>query len=285
MSKRRVGLVGYGHLGQYLAHAILDNEKFASQLELTWVWNRSISKVREDPKIRPDQILEDLSTFPSRPVDIIVEVAHPNITAQYGPSFIQHADYFLGSPTAFADSSVETACRQAAASSRFGLYVPAGAFWGGADICKMADRGTLKGLAVTMKKHPDSFRLEGSLQTKLDEVLATKPEGEVVLYEGPVRHLCPLAPNNVNTMAVAAIAGHNLGFDNVVARLICDFSLMAHVIDIEVEGPTTDGQTFKVSTCRYNPAKPGAVTGSATYVSFASSLLEAHGRGSGVHLC
>jgi hypothetical protein len=27
--------------------------------------------------------------------------------------------------------------------------------------------------------------------------------------------LCPLAPNNVNTMACAALAAHNLGFDKV----------------------------------------------------------------------
>ena len=47
-------------------------------------------------------------------------------------------------------------------------------------------------------------------------------EGECVLYEGPVRALCPLAPNNVNTMACAAIAANTpeLGFDGVVGRLI-----------------------------------------------------------------
>jgi hypothetical protein len=40
-------------------------------------------------------------------------------------------------------------------------------------------------------------------------------EGETVLFSGSVRELCPLAPNNVNTMAAAAIAGHTLGFDKV----------------------------------------------------------------------
>ena len=39
---------------------------------------------------------------------------------------------------------------------------------------------------------------------------------------GPVRELCPLAPNNVNTMACAAIAAHNLGFDGVVGCLVAD---------------------------------------------------------------
>ena len=37
-----------------------------------------------------------------------------------------------------------------------------------------------------------------------------------------MRDLCPLAPNNVNTMAVAAIAGHNLGFGGVKGCLVAD---------------------------------------------------------------
>ena len=44
----------------------------------------------------------------------------------------------------------------------------------------------------------------------------------VLLLLGPVRDLCPLAPNNVNTMAAAAMAAHNLGFDNVTGCLIAD---------------------------------------------------------------
>jgi hypothetical protein len=39
---------------------------------------------------------------------------------------------------------------------------------------------------------------------------------------GPVRALCPLAPHNVNTMAAAAIAAHNLGFDKVQGQLVSD---------------------------------------------------------------
>ena len=39
---------------------------------------------------------------------------------------------------------------------------------------------------------------------------------------GPLRALCPIAPNNVNTMACAAIAGHTLGFDGLQAVLVAD---------------------------------------------------------------
>lgn len=44
----------------------------------------------------------------------------------------------------------------------------------------------------------------------------------IFYFEGCVKDLCPLAPNNVNTMACAAIAAHNLGFDGVVGCLVAD---------------------------------------------------------------
>ncbi len=48
------------------------------------------------------------------------------------------------------------------------VYVPCGAFWGALDIRKMADLNTLTGLSVSMKKHPDSLKLENPLKDKLD---------------------------------------------------------------------------------------------------------------------
>ena len=48
----------------------------------------------------------------------------------------------VGSPTALADAEVEATLR--AAATKHSLYLPAGAFWGGEDIKKMADRGTLQ---------------------------------------------------------------------------------------------------------------------------------------------
>ena len=69
-----------------------------------------------------------------------------------------------------------------------------------------------------MKKHPDAFKLNGELANINSEV----KEEPVTLYEGPVRKLCPQAPNNVNTMAAASIAAKNLGLDNVIGRLVSD---------------------------------------------------------------
>ena len=59
-----------------------------------------------------------------------------------------------------------------------------------------------------------------------------------------------------------------------------------HIVEVEALGPVmTNGNQFNVKTVRSNPADPGAVTGSATYNSFLSSILRAKGKGKGVHLC
>lgn len=276
--KQRVGVVGYGHLGKYLVNQILKDDR----LELAFVWNRS--KEALDDFQHKDLVLENLCDFLTRDADLIVEVAHPKITQQWGPQFLQHADYMIGSPTALSDQKLESALRKAA--TIHSLYIPSGAFWGGEDIKKMADRGSLQALKVTMTKHPTSFKLEADLKTKCENSLTLNEAA--VLYDGPVRDLCPLAPNNVNTMAAAALAAHNLGFDKVQGSIIADPRLTDwHIVEVETWGPGSieDNTAFHVKTVRQNPAQLGAVTGNATYASFFSSILGAHGKGPGVHLC
>jgi len=290
-TKQRVGIVGFGLLGQYLAKAILEDSKVSAKFELVFVWNRTLDKFTDctSPSIPKELILEDLNDFPKREADLIVEVCHPQIIVDWGERFLQHADLLIGSPTSLADADLESRIRKAASHS-FGVFIPSGALWGADDIEKMGSRGTLGKLCITMKKHPASLKLEGVLLEKLNSYANDLTNNdEFVIYSGPVRDLCPLAPNNVNTMACAALAGHNLGFDKVQARLVADRKLEGHVIDIDLEGKSEPGtpkeDVFSVHTSRYNPAKPGAVTGSATYVSFLSSLLRTQHRGCGVHFC
>eukprot|EP01080_Neovahlkampfia_damariscottae_P007109 gene7109-11272_t len=287
---RKVGIVGFGNLGQYLYKNIIGDEKLSKQFEIVFVWNRSVEKIPKD--IDSKIILEDITKFKDFKPDIIVEVAHPLITKQYGIEFLKFAelDYFCGSPTAFSDDLLEKEMRKVAEEYAHGLYLPSGALWGANDIEKMARLNSLKGLTITMKKHPSSLKVEPELMKKLKSYSENEKEsGEFIVYEGPVRELCPLAPNNVNTMACASLAAFNLGFDKVKAKLIADKSLNAHVIEIDIEGPSNQienkKETFSVNTIRYNPASVGAVTGNATYSSFLGSLTIAYGRGKGVHFC
>ncbi|XP_066910776.1 aspartate dehydrogenase domain-containing protein-like [Clytia hemisphaerica] len=274
--KKRIGIVGYGHIGQY----IFDEVQKSENLCVDFVWNRSFDKIKHLPK---EVQLENLDEFRTRKVDIILEVAHITTTQKYGEQFLEHANFMIGSPTALADEDLEARLRKKSLETGYGLFVPAGAFWGGEDVQKMADQGSLKGLKVTMKKHPSCFKVLGEVAER-NEKVGDEP---VVLYEGPVRKLCPLAPANVNTMACAALAAHNLGFDKVQGCLVADRSLKCHIVEIEVTGPPLgdNGEEFTVKTVRTNPSKTGVVTGNATYASFFQSLRRAYGKGGGIHLC
>merc|ERR1719507_1157584 len=103
------------------------------------------------------------------------------------------------------------------------------------------------------------------------EANALVKDSAVELYHGPVRDLCPLAPNNDKTMG----------------RLVSDPTIPNwHVVEVDVGGPIgPGGNNFQVKTVRSNPAGAGAVTGSATYASFLSSLVRVGGKGSGFHIC
>lgn len=76
------------------------------------MWNRSRDKLAGLPA---SLILDDLADFVSRGADVIVEVSHPNVSKDFGVRFLKHADYFVGSPTAFSDPEIDAALRSATA--------------------------------------------------------------------------------------------------------------------------------------------------------------------------
>jgi predicted dinucleotide-utilizing enzyme len=259
-NKCKVGIVGYGKLGKFLARSILSDGR-CSSLELVFVWNRNFEAVRNDPIILPALYLEDLKEFSKFEVDLIVEVSHSSITKMYGASFLRHANYFVGSPTCFADLDLERLLRNEVLTlGKNSVLIPRGALWGAVDLQALADNGGLAHLSICMKKHPDSFSgLKGQPKQILEAAIADSAVGETTLFEGPVRDLCPLAPQNVNTMACCAMAGYSVGLDNTVAKLVSDPSLTAHVIEIDARGPVNEvtGEQFSVFCRRYNPSVPG----------------------------
>ncbi|GIX77945.1 putative L-aspartate dehydrogenase [Caerostris extrusa] len=217
-NKRRVGILGYGNLGKFLASKIIESNSY----QLAFIWNRSNLCGKLDESVDSSFILSDINDFKTKKPDIIVE------------------------PTALSDENLLEELKAAATIN--GLYIPSGALWGGEDIRKMSDSGVLQSVTVTMKKHPLSLKLEGYLKEKNSHV---KSEA-TVLYQGCVRDVCALAPHNTNTMAAAALAAQNLGFDGVTGCLVSDPSLVDyHIVEIEALGiPKDDGTCFHVHTIR-----------------------------------
>lgn len=165
----------------------------------------------------------------------------------------------MGSPSALSDADLNRELRQAAHKYSRTLYVPSGALWGGQDIQRMSDSGKLKvavvvrdgpfllsglawpdpllcfqGVFVRMSKHPSCFRLTGDALSDWQE-----GEGRRVLFSGSVAELCPLAPNNVNTMAAAAVAAGDLGFAGVRGEIVSDTACVPRLIRCSRENPNS----------------------------------------------
>lgn len=113
----RVGIVGYGSVGQYFVDRILNDPAVSAKLELAFVWNRTASKIPVEGTgaVPTGLILTDLNDFASRKADMIVELSHPSIAKNHGEAFVSSgSDFFVGSPTAFADPEADAILRKAA---------------------------------------------------------------------------------------------------------------------------------------------------------------------------
>ncbi|KAF7625991.1 hypothetical protein Mgra_00009840 [Meloidogyne graminicola] len=132
---------------------------------------------------------------------------------------------------------------------------------GSRDIQKMADFGTL---SITTMLHPNSLQLaelnvDSSSELKVLHSFCEeckRTNSPKVLYDGTARQLCLMAPNNVNSMASAALAAHTLGFDCTKAKLIVDPELRNwQIIEYEITGEngfrTREGDTPPTSRAQH----------------------------------
>ena len=78
---RRIGIVGFGAIGKYLAAAVTSNPLYSNKLELAFVWNpRDPSVVRHSEHVPNEAVLESVDDFADKRADLIIEVAHPSIS-------------------------------------------------------------------------------------------------------------------------------------------------------------------------------------------------------------
>ncbi|XP_046917828.2 aspartate dehydrogenase domain-containing protein [Dermatophagoides farinae] len=294
----RIGIVGYGKLGQYLVEQIInDGQKY--RLDLAFIWNRTAlsEETRSKILIRCPLVkfLEAVNQINEIDlVDLIVEVCHPEIVKQYAELFLDKADFLIGSPSALADQEFSQKLTTKLATCHHRMFVARGALWGANDIQMMARRNRLQTVEIRMGFHPRSLRLQDAKLRELNDELIKQdslnnnnndnnnasppPPRSIVLYEGPARELCHIAPNNSNTVATAALLG--VGFDHTIGKLISDTSLCDfHRIEIIVRGkPTIDDKQFQVELNRQSPTHSAHnVSSLHTFESFWHSILHCTG--------
>jgi aspartate dehydrogenase len=216
MSKTRIGVLGCGAIGGFLARRLL-SESDASPMELSYVFDKDEKRVIDFPAAFRVTGQADLYT---RSADLVVEAAHADLLKEAALRVIERSDLLLFSITALADEAFRNALENVAVKHGRKIFLPHGAMIG---LDGLMDAGsTLKSVSVTTTKSPASLGLP--------------PDQYAVVYEGPVREACARFPRNVNVHAAIALAG--LGFDRTVSRIVADpaVSTNSHLVDVKGTG-------------------------------------------------
>lgn len=202
----RIGLVGYGYIGKELVRRF---SAMPGSVETAFVYNRSREALAELP---PPVQCSDLSSLERYDADLVVEVAHPSITLEYGESILKQADYMPLSVTALADDRLLEHLQQTALAHGRRLLLAHGALLGMEGL--LEQREQWREVVITFIKPPGSIDFSDA---GIDPSTLNK---KTVLYDGPVRGIATRFPRNVNTMVTCALA--SAGLDQTRAVLIAD---------------------------------------------------------------
>ena len=263
-----LGLLGFGNVGQSIWHAINENPEFKNKFKIDFIWNRSQKVFNEFNELGVEVVSSDIQVAIGRSskVDLVIECAHPIVLSNFGLDIIRQTDLMISSPTAFAQHSFRSELFNFLNAAKHTCYIPIGASVGLWDLIRLERNGELDSFSVTMKKHPDSFRIDDALvEVKLHE--AREANKEVILAKRTIDEINQLAPQNTNTMALYALAAGENGFSNF-GEIVADRRLESHIVELTCIAKNGLAMKFQ----RVNPSKQDAVTGSATFSSFLNSL-------------
>jgi len=236
MSKLRIGILGCGAIGGFLARHIL-GAGAADAIELAYGFDVDDKRLQAIPEACRIATQPDLL---ARSADLVVEAAHADLLKAVALRIVERSDLLLFSITALADDAFRSALEQTAVTSGRKVFLPHGAMIG---LDGLMDAGpTLQSVTVTTTKSPASLGLP--------------PDKHTVVYEGPTRQACAKFPRNVNVHAAIALAG--LGFDRTVSRIVADPAVSTNAHLVEVEGA---GYRFRIEV---SSQAGGKVTGAYT---------------------
>lgn len=220
-TSRRIGVLGYGFIGQHLVKMIRDNPNWG--LELAFVWNRDASKLAALP---PQQVLASPADAAATNVDLIVECAHPQLTIDHGENFLSFSDYLPLSVSALADAALKSRLLKAAQTSGRRLFIPHGALIGLDNLVEV--REMWEDVTITFRKNPANIDFSDSGYD------TTQIRGETRVFDGSVREISRLYPRNVNTMTTCALA--TVGLDRCRAVLVADPALDVAIAEVRAVG-------------------------------------------------
>jgi aspartate dehydrogenase len=228
VTARRVALIGFGASGQGTADLIRDGA--AGDMEVCAVLVRRPERYAEHREetgwLFTDSIDDLLATHP----DIVVELAGHDALAAYGERILRSGATLLTISSGLMGNAGMQ--ERLVASAREGggrLVLPSGAI-AGLDAIESAAILGIDAVRHVVRKHPRSLFSDPAA------IAAAVADGApTVLYEGPAREATQRFPQNVNVVAMVAMAG--IGFDRTIVAVVSDPAVEHNTHEVSVDGP------------------------------------------------
>ncbi|MDF2960123.1 MAG: transcriptional regulator [Paenibacillus sp.] len=151
---RKVGIIGYGTIGEDVAKAILQGE--AGLVQLNSILVRDKSKFM-DSSLAEAIITDNEDEFFNQGLDIVIECAGHEAVRKYGEKALQHdADLILVSVGAFADEALQKLLKGKAVETGRKIIVPSAAI-GGLDRIAAGSIGPMEEVTLITRKPPKAW--------------------------------------------------------------------------------------------------------------------------------
>jgi aspartate dehydrogenase len=255
--KKKVGLIGFGLIGQYLYRKI-NTEPW---VDLCFIYD---ADPRVAASVPANLLAQNIMEMKACEADLVIEVAHPDAVRKFGLQLLESgSDLVIFSLTSLSDSNFRKKINDCVAKLRRKIYIPHGAILGLDGIHD--GKKVIEKVKIRTIKHPSKLGV--------DNLEVSKP---TVLYSGSTKGACKTFPRNVNVHAAVALAG--IGFEKTVSEIIADpeTRTMAHEIDV-----SGNGLRWRI---RIQSDAVGNVTGAYTPESAFRTVERILNRGAGFHL-
>jgi len=227
----RVGLVGCGAIGRYIALAIA--KKNVNGVELVGIADKVDNEaVRRTVGAVDSPFTTDVNQLIAWEPDLVVEAASQAAVRAYSATILEAGlDLLVLSVGALADPKLLAQLTDLSRQHGRRLYVPSGAI-GGIDLIKGALVGGLDECRLTTTKPPKA--LSGIPYVEAKGIDLDNLDGPTVLYEGPAAAAVRHFPQNVNVAAAISLAG--IGVDKTAVRIVADPEVTQNTHEVFLRG-------------------------------------------------
>jgi len=225
----RVGLIGCGNIGSFIARHINRSKKF----KLVSVFDIEQEKVKKIMTLldKTPTIATDLKTLLSG-TDLIIEAASQQAVRAYARDILAAGkNLLLMSVGALADEKLFAVLQKEAKRNKCCMYLPSGAICG-IDGVKAASVGAVTEVTLTTTKPPAALQDVAYLKKKGVDV--NRVLTPTVVYSGLATEAARLFPRNINVSTILGLSG--VGLNKVNVKIVVDPTCRDNIHEIHLTG-------------------------------------------------